>query len=245
MQDREATMNLLTSRVVLLVALAGCGSSHNTSDGSIADSGDPDAQGMPPPPALGAQIDRAGRPAISTMLIGTFALPADKQAQQDAYNRAADPATWKTTMLRTNVTIEAELQANLAAFDGIDNPPFPMASTVCGNALDYTKPLTPASYRGGADLFADDQLYIDTTMATCKVFLALEIEQGGFGRFSHTECGGRTLSHDAFDVIYSVLAAGVVDGLDQAGSFSPRIHGSLTAHTDITTAFPFLGPPHP
>ncbi len=234
-------MNLVTSLAVL--ALAGCGDAHHTPDGAMPDDSGTDVQGIPPPPALGAQIGRAGRPAISTMLIGTFALPADKQAQRDIYNRAADPATWRTTMLRTNVTISAELQANLAAFDGIDTSP--TLSMACGNGLDYANPVSPTSYQGGADVFADDQLYIDTAKATCKVFLALEIEQGGFGRFSHTECGGRTLTHDAFDVIYSVLAAGVVDGLDQAGGFSPRIHGSLTAHTDVMVMFPFLGLPHP
>jgi hypothetical protein len=234
-------MNVLASLAVASITLAACGSSRVVPDGA-ADSDNPDVAGMPPPPALGAQIDRAGRPAISTILIAVFSAPADQPAQKDAYNQASDPATWKTTMLRTNVTIEAELQMNLAAFDAIDPPPPGMR---CGDALAYTKPLNAISYRAAADLFADDQLYLDTSRATCNVYLALEIAQTTAGTFIPLECGGRTLTHDAIDVTYSVLASGVADGLDQASGFSPKIHGSLIAHTDITSTFPFLGPPHP
>ena len=235
-------MNVMMSLAVVVVALAACGDSKAKPDGATGDSAGPDVPGKSPPPVLGAQIDRVGRPGINTMLIATFAAAADKQAQKDAYNQASDPATWKTTMLRTNVTIEAELQANLAAFDGIDSPTFAAA---CGNALDYARPVSPTSYQGGADVFADDQLYIDPAKPTCNVFMALEIEQGRSGSPGHTECGGRTLTHDAIDVIYSVLASGVFDGLDQATGFAPRIHGSLTPHTDVTATFPFLGLPHP
>ena len=233
-------MNLVSSLAIVSAALAACGGTKAMPDGAVADSTIVDVPGgKPPPPVLGAQIDRSGRAGIGAMLIATFTAPADVQAQKDAYNQASDPAAWRTTMLRSNFTIEDELKANLAMFDAIDAP------TGCGNALDYARPVNAVSYLGGADLLADDQLYIDTAMATCNVYLALEIEQGGMGRFSHTECGGRTLSHAAVDVTYSVLAAGVVDGLDQAAAFSPRIHGSLTAHGDLTTTFPFLGIPHP
>jgi len=235
-------MNRAISLAVASAALAACSDSKALPDGGARDTSVPDVPGMSPPPVLGPQIDRLGRPGIATLLVAAFAAPADQAAQKDAYNRAPDPATWKTTTLRTNVTIAAELASNLAAFDAIDtSPAIPVG---CGNAVDYIKPLTAASYASTAALFADDQLYIDTAMTTCNVFLALEIEQGGMGRFSHAECGGRTLTHDATDLTYSVLASGVVDGLDQAGGFSPNIHGSLTAHTDLLTGFPFLGPPH-
>lgn len=236
-------MSLATPLVVLSFALAACGNAAGRPDGAVPDdSDDPDAAGMPPPPALGAQIDRLGRPAISTMLIAVFAAPADQTAQKDAYNHAPDPATWKTTTVRTNVTIEGELETNLAAFDAIDAGMVPMA---CGNALEYAKPVNAVSYLGGADLFADDQLYVDPSKATCNVYLALEIQQGSAGALNPLECGGRTLTHDAIDVTYSVLASGVFAGLDQANGFGPKIHGSLTAHADITATFPFLGPPHP
>lgn len=235
-------MNLVTSLAVVSVTLAACGGGRALPDGATPDdSGNPDVAGMPPPPALGAQIDRAGRPAISPILIGVFSAPADQQAQKDAYNHAPDPATWTTTMLSSNLTIEAQLKTNLAVFDALDSPTIPMA---CGNALAYAPPVNAVSYRGTADLFADDQLYVDTSMSTCSVYLALEIEQASFGAFPHRTCGGRTLTHEVIDVTYSVLASGV-DGLDQASGFSPKIHGSLSAHPDVTTTFPFLGPPHP
>ena len=76
-----------TLGVALLLALAlgatGCGG-----DGGPAPLG-ADAQ-----PLLGAQIDRAGRPAISTALVATFAatLPERNEAR-DRYNQAL-PATW-------------------------------------------------------------------------------------------------------------------------------------------------------
>jgi len=235
----------LQATLSVTLSVAGCNDHRLAPDGSVPDdapadtSTTPDAPvGMPPPPVLGAQLDRVGRPAISTLLIAVFAAPADQTAPKDAYNHAPDPATWKTTLLRTNVTIEAELQASLAAFDAIDTG----AATGCGNALAYTVPINAISYRPGADLLADDQLYVDTSKQTCNIYLALEIERGSLGRFTHTECGGRTLAHDAIDVTYSVLASGI-DGLDPLTGFGPKIHGSLSAHPDIKDTFPFLGPP--
>src|SRR5689334_6572960 len=97
---------------MVLAAFAGCGgdgaSNSNHHDAAPPDTGDV------PPPALGAQLDRAGRPALRTLLIGTFATEPTRTTVKDAYRQASDPATWKTTMLRPNVTIEQELEANLA-----------------------------------------------------------------------------------------------------------------------------------
>lgn len=240
-------MNLPTSLVAASIALAACSKPHAlTPDGSTPEDApttadaETDAAGMPPPPALGAQLDRIGRPGIRTILIGVFSAPADQPAQKDAYGRAADPASWKTTLLSTNLTIEAALQTSLAAFDAIDPPSPPMG---CGNGLAYTPPVNAISYRAAADLFADDQLYLDTSNPTCSAYLALEIIQST-GTFIPPGCGGRTLTQDAIDVTYSVLASGVADGLDTAHGFTPLIHGNLTPHTDVTTTFPFLGPPH-
>jgi hypothetical protein len=241
-------MNLSTSLVAASIALAACSKTHAvTPDGATPEDApttadaETDAAGMPPPPALGAQLDRAGRPGIRTILIGGFSAPADQPRQKDAYGRAADPASWRTTMLSTNLTIEAALQTSLAAFDAIDPPAPPMG---CGNGLAYTPPVNAISYRAAADLLADDQLYLDTSKATCNVYLALEIPRVTAGAFIPLECGGRMLTQDAIDVTYSVLASGEFDGLDTGHGFTPLIHGSLTAHTDVTTTFPFLGPPH-
>ena len=232
-------MNLVKLLVVLAAALAGCHGSGAGSEVPVHDGNE--GAGAPPPPALGAQIDRMGRPAITSSLIAVFAADgAAKTAQKDAYNQAPDPATWKTTMLPTNVTIERELEANLAVFDAIDNG---LAIPGCGNALSYVRPPSATSYQNAADLLADDQLYVDTSKTTCTVYLALEIEQASAGSSVHYACGGRMLKHDVIDVTYSVLAAGLA-GLDPANNFAPKLHDGVAPHPDVKDTFPFLGAPH-
>jgi uncharacterized protein DUF4331 len=237
MRDREA-MNLVKPLVLLAAALAGCGGHGSGSDGPVHDG----SEAAPPPPALGAQIDRMGRPALSSSLIAVFAAEgAARTAQKDAYNQAPDPATWKTTMLSASTTIERELEVNLAVFDAIDTG-MAVPQAGCGNALSYVRPPSATSYRDAADLLADDQLYVDTSKTACTVYLALEIEQASAGSSVHYACGGRTLQHDVIDVTYSVLAAGLA-GLDQANNFAPKLHDGVAVHPDVKDTFPFLGTP--
>jgi len=227
--------------LLAVVALAGCG--DNRPPGGADDAGDPDASVFPAPPVLGPQIGRLGRPLIATALIGVFATPgAGKTALKDAYNHASDPATWTTTELQPGVTIEHELAANLAVFDALDTG-LAVAAPGCGNALRWVGPPSTQSYRGAADLFADDQLYVDTSKPTCTAYLALELELASGGALPHTSCGGRTPSHDVVDVTYSVLAAGKA-GVDPANDLAPRIHDGVAVHGDLTSSFPYLGAPH-
>ncbi len=230
-----------------VIALAGCG---GQSSGTVHhDGGNLDGAPIPPPPVLGAQIDRMGRPLIGTALIGVFASAQDQAAIRDAYNHAADPATWATTTISTNVTIEGEMEANLAVFDAFDIGALNIADAGCRNAVRYlAPPLTPgptSSYRLAADLFADDELYVDTTYTSCPIYLALEM-QFAVTTIGHTTCGGRMPSHDVVDITYSMLLAGR-DGIDPTSSDgAPKIHDGVAAHADIKeTVFPFLGPPHP
>lgn len=224
------------------IALAGCGSSAPSDPTIHHDAGNPDGAPIPPPPALGAQIDRMGRPLIDTMLIGVFAPAADQPAIRDAYSRAADPATWLTTTIRTNVTVEAELEANLAVFDAWDVG-LGQINPACGNALRYQQP-TP--YLSAADLFGDDELYVDTARTSCPIYLALELDYASRGTAAHSTCGGRMPSHDVVDMTYSVLAAGLEGLAPQSSNYAPTISDGVAAHTDIKEAvFPFLGPPHP
>jgi hypothetical protein len=231
--------------LILAAGLAGCGRDTRASnDGAVPEVPNPDAMGSPAPPVLGAQIDRMGRPAISTALVASLASagPA-KTAQKDAYNHAGDPTTWKTTLVQTNVTVERELKTNLAVFDAIDRGlTTPMAG--CGSALMYVGPPDATTYQGAAELFADDQLYVDTARQSCSVYLALEIEHASGGTLPHTTCGGRMLGHDVIDVTYSVLASGLGDFDPRRGDLVPKIRDGATVHPDITDAFPFLGPPH-
>lgn len=234
MRSAPATLVLITA-----VAIAGCGGAG--SDRSHGDAGNPDSAGAPPPPAIGAQIDRAGRAAIRTMLIGVFTPEPTRTALRNAYSQASDPATWKSTMLPNGISIERELETNLAAFDILDKGLTLVTPAGCGNAIRYNPPPSGTAYIVTADLFADDQLYVDTANLTCNVYLDLELEYGSFGMVFHNECGGRMPTHDAIDMTYSVLAAGN-SGIDLFGR-SPLIHDGVAVHTDVKDRFPFLGSP--
>lgn len=227
------------------IALFGC---SGQSEGVHHDGGSLDGAPIPPPPALGVQIDRMGRPLIGTALIGVFAPAQDQAAMRDAYNRAPDPAAWATTMISTGATIEAEMEHNLAVFDAFDIGVTTITNAGCGNAVRYQSPPLPSSYRVTAELFADDELFVDTAFTSCPIYLALEMQYAttGAGTRAHTTCGGRTPSHDVIDLTYSMLAAGR-SGVDPVSSDgAPTIHDGVAAHTDIKeSVFPFLGPPHP
>jgi hypothetical protein len=229
-----------------VIALAGCGS--GSGDTVHHDGGSFDGAPLPPPPGLGAQLDRMGRPLIGAALIGVFAPAQDQAAMRDAYNRAPDPATWATALISTSVTIEAEMAANLAVFDAFDIGDTMIFNPRCGNAVRYNSPPSASSYRVAADLFADDELYVDTAFASCPIYLALEMQYAitGAGTKGHITCGGRKPSHDIADLTYSMLAAGS-DGVDPTtNDGAPKIHDGVAAHADIKeSAFPFLGPPHP
>jgi hypothetical protein len=230
---------------IAMVAACG-GDSTNGFDGAIDhDGGFADAASEPAPPILGAQLDRAGRPLVKTLLIGAYASSASQAALRAAYDAAPDASAWRTTTLAGSVTIERELAANLAVFDAFDRGQSPanIPDPGCGNGLLYGPPASAASYVAAADLLADDQIYVDTSKATCNVYLELEVQAASGGALAHLTCGGRTPSHDVVDVTYSVLAAGVA-GLNQAAQLAPRLRDGVSAHGDVKETFPFLGPPH-
>jgi hypothetical protein len=235
---------------LVAIALAGCGDNKiGRDDAEIPHDAEenPDAPPLPRAPKLGAQIDRMGRPAISTTLVALRAANgAARTAQRDAYNHASDPATWKTTTVRTGTTIERELAANLAVFDGIDKGVVTAQGALpgCGNPLVHTGTTGPTFYQLAADVFADDQLYVDTAKGSCTVYLALEIEKASAARIIHATCGGRMVTNDVIDVTYSVFAAGL-DGLGPAPEFEPALHDGVPVHTDVMETFPFLHLPNP
>ena len=202
----------------------------------------PDMPNFPAAPALGAQIDRMGRPAINTALNHTFSEASTKGAAKDAYNAASDPAMWSATPIPGAPplggganTVRTEFARNLAIIDALD--------TTCGNQTLYEQaPASPTSYLGMAGVLSDDQLYLDTSKGGCNFYLSLEVEVA-LG-VAHTQCGGRTLTHDIADVSYSLLAAGL-EGFDVPNGFIPQIRDGAVAHTDVSNdMFPFLGAPH-
>lgn len=217
--------SLLILLLVSAAAASGCGDSDSSSDLGTADNGSADqgtatARGRENPPSLGAQIDRIGRPAISTATVGTF-MPngTPRDDLKDDYNANDDPSTW-------DAMYAAGIADMIAIYDGAD--------TMCGNQLGYdaTDGIAGA-YDFLAGVLADDRLVIDSSTGTCTEYLGYEaevlavVEEGG--------CGGRTPNYDVIDRSYSVLINGSLGDLGDAIAADSETHS-------ITT-FPFLAAP--
>lgn len=97
------------------------------------------------------QVDRMGRPGINTALIDLLA----DTGRKDAYNRAADPATWAPRF-------QQEMADNLAALDTLDG---------AANAL------LPANVL--ASVLVDDRLRVNAAVPACDVYLAVELGVAG------------------------------------------------------------------
>ena len=172
-------------------------------------------------PAAGPQIDRMGRAAINTALIGPFRDPGTggaRGALQDVYNGAALPAIWSDQFA-------AEMASNLAIYDGLDR--------VCGNQLLAGDTAAAGRYAALAGVLADDRLYVNTAAGTCQIYLGVE---GNAVGITNDDCGGRTPLEDTIDVSYSVLAAGALSGVTDG----VPIDADGTASLDD---FPFYAPP--
>lgn len=236
----------LALSIALLGALAACGDNGGHPDaGPRIDSAD---TGFPPAPRLGAQLARIGRPQLAAALIGTVDPPLSAVAKRDAYGALANPATWATSALPGGRTVAAELAANQALFDALDQGAAlpctgdaPACTPGCGNQLLADRPPAATSYARLAALLADDQLYVDTTRASCDQFLALELEVA-LG-IAHTACGGRAPRHDVIDVLYALLFAGR-DGVSDA--LAPVFGDGVDAHADVSDdRHPYFAAPHP
>ncbi len=229
--------------LVLGLALPfGCGDDDSATadsgarDAFVADSGGEDAptledagtdafvaampRGRDNPPSLGTQIDRAGRPAVSTATVGTFmadGVPRDDL--KDAYNADADPSTW-------SASYRDGIADMIAILDGAD--------TVCGNQLGYDASGGVASaYDFLAGVLADDRLILDSESGACPEYLGYEAEV--LGVVEEGGCGGRTPNHDVVDRSYSVLINGSLGDLGDA------VDSDNVTHDENT--FPFLAAP--
>jgi hypothetical protein len=194
------------------------GSDMGGSDMAVAK---PRGPGNPPTP--GTQIDRAGRVAITTALIKTFdADETKKNAAKDAYN-AASPAN--------QPTFAADIKASLAILDALDG--------TCGNQLAADQTATRYAFLAG--VLADDQLWVNAASGTCGgakggSYLGVEAEALGVLTAGQGGCGGRTPQVDVIERTYSVLAAGVLDGVDDTIANDGKAHDKDT--------FPFLAAPN-
>jgi len=258
------TINLLA---LTSLALVGCGDNKTRPDAaSRRDSAPPDAycSNCPAAPTIGTtQIDRMGRPAINTALNKAFndTTPTSTagDAAKDAYNANSDRSTWQTMFAaefasnlaildvldggicgnglcetgETNVTCAADCTTTPQVGDGIG----------CGNQVAINTAGTTQAMRYGtlAGLLADDRLFVDTSRTTCGLYLAVEF--GAVTTSGNTTCGGRAPAYDVIDFTLSAVGMGL-KGFSTDGNFTPQISDGVAAHTDLLTAFPYLGPPH-
>jgi hypothetical protein len=191
----------------------------STSSSGTGAGGSGGATTHPPPPALGVQIDRIGRPAINTALDHAFdGNTTTAGAAKDAYNADSDPAQWVGNHA-------AELAQSLAILDALDG--------TCGNQLAYAAPPSATSYTALAGALADDRLWLNTAGTTCLQYLAVEVD--ALGVKTSSDCGGRALAYDVVDTTYSVVASGALSGLGD---------GVSTNDVPFLTTFPYLAPPH-
>ena len=168
------------------------------------------------PPAVGAAIDRVGRPLTANALLATVGESDIANALKEGYNRA-DPEGWQA--------FATEIGRNLALYDGFDG--------VAGNQwlADRSKD-SPARYQRLAEMLADDRLWIDSRRTTCGQYLA--VERAAFGA-PNSDCGGRTPSMDVNGVLRSMLIRGTPDVSDDGVDHDDHMHSDVD--------FPFLAAP--
>ncbi len=180
--------------------------------------------GHPPPPVLGAQIDRLGRPAINTALIHGFDPDSGAAgAAKDSYNFDTDAGNWVPRWT-------PEMAKNLAILDSLDTTD---AGSGCGNQPFAQNDAGAARYDTLAGVLANDRLWVNTASTTCTQYLAVELNATGF--MANTDCGGRKLTYDVIQTTYSV-ASGV--GLSGFGSGVSAVAAKTSGAT-----FPYLAPP--
>ena len=117
------------------------------------------------------------------------------------------------------------MRASLAILDGLDEN--------CENQLlsDATDP----RYATLASILADDRLYVLSTVGECGVYLGLEGEIAGALEPGDGKCGGRSPDDDVIERSYSVLAAGLLAGVDDSITENDK---------ENSNEFPFLALPH-
>lgn len=231
------------------LAAGSCGDNHTVPDATV-----PDARTdlIPDPPRIGMQIERMGRPAINTALIGLRDISNTATMKKDIYNGLSDPSVWGSATIANGRSVAAEIAANLGILDILDKGNTSLPGTVgCGNQVLYNGnpgggggPPAATSYNAFAALLAEDMLYVDTSKPTCAAYLALEFEVATGGVIMHTQCGGRTPTHDVIDVSLSALIAGF-NGFTTTPARLPLIKDEVSAHADVSdTEFPYFGAPH-
>lgn len=168
-------------------------------------------------PMLGEQVERMGRPAINTAANHTFdGNSATKDAAKDDWNKAPR-ADWGQ--------FRDEVANNLGILDSLD--------ANCGNQFLAGPAATADRYDGLAGVLADDRLWVNMASDSCGVYLA--VEANATGALPNNDCGGRRLVDDVIETSYSLLAAGILSGVDDTIDADPAKTGG--------ELFPYLAPP--
>lgn len=173
----------------------GTGAGTGGSPGTGGQGGDPGPT-FPPAPALGAQIDRMGRPAINTVGSKTFD-KAKRDAALDAYNAQGDMSKW--------AAFAPDIAASLAVLDALDKADNANAAMAgCGNQVAAGGKTTKGAYDTLAGVLADDRLWVKlSAKGGCGLYLAVE---ANFLGVTNDLCGGRTPVDDVVDESYSLLS---------------------------------------
>jgi len=231
--------------------ISGCGNNNNTGT-DMSTGGDMNTGGGDPvKPALATtQVERMGRGTINVAVTNPFDLDytkgidgtttiyggTNRNATRDLNSKDGDFANWKTKWTPI-------IAKTLAIYDGVD--------MTCGNQFGAcAKPggcvagdvKNPQRYDFLAGVLADDQLYVNTAVADCSYYLAVEAGVGG------TFCGGRTPNVDVVDVMYTAATVGATGfPSTPGGAFAVGDAVSAEAATETKadlTNFPFLGAPN-
>jgi len=255
---------------VLALSMSACGGSSKkenpdlvSSAGDMANGQDlatnnnPDMNGFPAAPTLGAQIDRLGRPGVNTALTDPFwddgtQTAAQHHMKQDAYNAVSDPTMWATSMPDGTNTTLTLFEGALGAYDSLNGTGNgTQANDGCGDQLAFGALTGLAGYASLATVLVDDELYVNTASSTCSVYLGVEANALGV---TNTDCGGRTPNARVIDITYTALAVGsaVTDTTNgcitstQTCAVSNGVlsDGDGSANQASDTAFPFLGAPN-
>jgi len=233
-----------------VAALIACGSSTTTPTPT------PDLATTTPPadmavfvaptkPALAAtQLDRMGRPTINVAVTNPFNLnytgvgmgANGRDATRLAYNSDSNPAAWAANWTPV-------LAKTLAIYDGVDKVcgnQFAACGAVAGCAMGHVA--AAGDYNTFASVLADDQLYMNTTLTNCGLYLGVELASLQVPGASAT-CGGRTPLVNVVDETYTAAVVGAA-GFNANGTFAVT-GGVTTKSTQASlTTFPFLTTPN-
>jgi len=179
--------------------------------------------GPPAKPTPGAQIERMGRPAVNTALMGTYGkTDLERGTLRDAYNSDGNKAGWPAAHT-------TEIARNLAILDALDG--------TCGNQLLAGAMPVAGRYNGLAAVLADDQLYVNSAPTTCGSIGYLAVEANATMLVPNTDCGGRKLDYQVIDRTYGVVAAGNIGGIADGAPLDIGFTSTALA------TFPYLGLP--